>query len=117
MDVQCRLISNGASSQFCLESELCQHAWFPHMTAQEAEQVLKGKPTYTYLLRKSQRNLRKYDISFVNANGKVQHDTFTLVNPKLGIFLNGHGSHLGKLAKVVRDMMHCEKHQGSPFTR
>ena len=103
-------------SVFCLESELCRHAWFPKMSAEEAEVALKSRPAYTYLLRKSQANLRKYDISYVTQDGSICHDTFTLVNPKLGVFLNGQGSHLGKLEKVVRDMMHCDKHLGQPLS-
>lgn len=117
MEMQSRREKCDVPSHFNLESELRKHAWFPTMTAAEAEHALSGKITYTYLLRKNQANLRKYDISYVEVNGLVRHDTFTLVNPKLGIFLNGNGSHLGKLAKVVRDMMHCERHQGQPVTQ
>lgn len=107
--------STAPVSRFCLEKELSKHGWFPNLTADAAQEMLYGKPAYTYLLRKSQSNLRKYDISYVDGNGLVRHDTFTLVNPKLGIFLNGNCSHLGKLEKVVRDMMHCNKHQGQPL--
>lgn len=103
-------------SGFNLEKEFCNHAWFPKMTAEEAKALLKGQSAYTYILRKNQENSRKYDISYVNQYGSVCHDTFTLVNPKLGIFLNGQHAHLGKLEKVIRDMMHCERHLGKPFS-
>ena len=115
MEMQSKTEQTRKPNLYILEDELCKHAWFPKMTAHDAEAVLKNMPTYTYLLRKSQSNLRKYDISYVDQKGTICHDTFTLINPKLGIFLNGQNSHLGKLEKVIRDMMHCEQHQGQPL--
>ena len=117
MEIQPRENTKGTAGRFNVVKDLYKRAWFPWMTASEAEQALSGKPPLTYLLRKNQTSLRKYEISYVDTNGLVHHDTFTLVNPKLGIFLNAIDSHLGKLAKVVRDMMHCERHQGQPLTQ
>ena len=99
---------------FDVDQELNQHGWRPFLSAMDAEKALEGKAPYTYLLRRS--SIRgKFEISFVKANGSISHDLFTLIDPKYGIWRNGHFSHVGTLAKVIRDMMHCEMHVGQPL--
>ena len=101
-------------TQFNLNDELNKHAWRPYMDADEATKALQGKPAYTYLLRTSLIR-GKFEISFVQTDGSIKHDQFSLVNPRYGIWRNGQGSHLGTLAKVIRDMMHCQMHIGQPL--
>lgn len=103
------------SSAFEVNEELRKHAWYPSINILQAQDLLSGKPAYTYLIRPSDIG-RGFSISFVQKNGTVKHDNFTLINPKLGIWLNGHPSHVGKLAKVIRDMMHCSIDQGQPLS-
>jgi hypothetical protein len=96
---------------FDVNAELKKHCWKPNMVAIEAEQVLKDQKPLTYLLRPSELG-RGFAISFVQRNGFVKHDYFTLLDPKLGMWRNGHGSHSGVLDKVIRDMMDCEITEG-----
>jgi len=91
---------------FYLDVELKKHAWHPYMNALEAEALLSGHPTFTYLTRPSDLG-RGFALSFVNPKGHIEHHYFTLINPKYGIFRNAHPSHVGKLEKVIRDMMDC----------
>ncbi|NGX37387.1 MAG: hypothetical protein K1000chlam2_00541 [Chlamydiae bacterium] len=100
--------------QFDMNVELSKHAWRPGMGHHSAKLALKGKSMYTYLLRKGAiRN--KFEISFVDRDGLIQQDVFTLIDSKYGIWRNGHTSHLGKLHKVIRDMMDCAMHEGQPL--
>jgi len=101
-------------SGYQLESELYQHAWRPGINETQAEKLLEGSSVYTYLLRPSVIG-RKFAISFVQLNGKVKHDTFTLVDPKYGIWRNGMEHHVGTLPKVIRDMMDCGFDKGAPL--
>ena len=102
------------SVQFDLDAELSKHAWRPNMDYDSAEDVLKGKSAYTYLLRRSMQR-GKFEISFIRPDGGIYHDQFTLINPKMGIWRNGHYSHIGNLHKVIRDMMDCAMHEGQPL--
>ena len=102
------------SVHFDLNAELSKHAWRPDMDSVSAENILKGKSTYTYLLRRSPVK-GKFEISFIQPGGHIRHDRFTLINPKYGIWMNGYTSHVGKLHKVIRDMMVCALHEGQPL--
>jgi hypothetical protein len=77
------------------------------MTAVEAEQVLVNKPPFTYVTRPRETE-RGFMISFVNRNGCVEHQPFTLIDNKHGIWRNCGPSNVGKLQKVICDMMQCE---------
>jgi len=105
---------SSTSTPFILESALKRNGWQPRMPLLDAEVALEGKPAFTYLLRPSDIG-RGFAIAFVQRNGHVKHDYFRLINPKYGIFINGLPSHVGQLEKVVRDMMHCEMHEGAPL--
>lgn len=87
-------------------AELKKHAWRQDMTIVEAEEVLAGKPSYTYVTipRSSERG---YLISFVNLNGSIEHHPFTLIDSTHGIWRNSHPQHVGSLSKVICDMMEC----------
>ncbi|NGX46009.1 MAG: hypothetical protein K940chlam2_01190 [Chlamydiae bacterium] len=102
------------NASFVLEDALDRNGWQPQMTLLNAELALKGKPTYTYLLRPSEIG-RGFAIAFVELSGSVKHDYFRLINPKYGIFRQGMPTHVGQLEKVIRDMMHCQMHEGAPL--
>ncbi|MDN3505911.1 MAG: SH2 domain-containing protein [Simkaniaceae bacterium] len=97
------------SEKFNLDATLSNNAWHPNVNSCQAEQILANQPTYTYLLRPN-IDARSFSISFVQKNGKVIHDNFTLIDPLYGIWRNGMCHHVGKLEKVICDMMEC-----SPF--
>jgi len=97
-----------------VNAELAKHSWRPGMDALEAEALLAGKSPYTYLLRPSIIN-RKFVISFVRPNGTIEHDTFSLIDAKRGIWRNAYWHHVGTLEKVVRDMMDCDFSEGTPL--
>jgi hypothetical protein len=99
---------------FSLEETLKRNSWQPKMSLLDAELALEGKPAYTYLLRPSDIG-RGFAIAFVQKNRHIKHDYFRLINPMYGIFINGWPSHVGQLEKVIRDMMHCEMHEGAPL--
>jgi|GEM_PF-3395648 len=95
--------------KFDLDATLTNNAWRPNADTCQAEKILSGRAAYTYLLRPNTEG-RGFSISFVQPNGAVKHDNFTLIDPKYGIWRNGQISHVGKLEKVICDMMEC-----SPF--
>lgn len=97
------------SEKFNLDATLSNNAWRSNVDSCQAEKILIGKSAYTYLLRPSAVG-RGFSISFVQPNGIVKHDNFTLIDPVYGIWRNGQISHVGKLEKVICDMMEC-----SPF--
>lgn len=102
-------------SKFDAETELKKHSWHPYMkSALEAEQVLSGKPAFTHLIRPCDYD-RGFMISFVNKDGDVAHDHFSLIDPLYGIWRNAMPSHVGKLEKVLRDMMDCALFEGQPL--
>lgn len=106
--------SKKLNGYFDLGKELNNHAWMPYMDSLQAEKILAGKPIYTYLLRPSEFK-RGFAISFIQKNGQVKHDHFTLIDPKYGIWRNGGHHHVGILAKVIRDMMDCSMEEGQPL--
>lgn len=96
-------ISNGS---FDVSADLSKNGWRPNADPIQAEELLSDKPVYTYILRPNAAR-RGFSISFVQSNGMVKHDNFTLIDPIFGIWRNGQGSHVGKLEKVICDMMDC----------
>ncbi len=96
-------------------AELVKHAWFPKMNAVEAEAMLQGQSTYTYLVRPHDTR-RGFAISFVHPEGHVSHDFFTVLDPKYGIWRNCSPAHVGQLEKVLRDMMNCGWDEGTPIS-
>ncbi|NGX58966.1 MAG: hypothetical protein KR126chlam3_00108 [Chlamydiae bacterium] len=91
---------------FDVNAALRKNAWCPNLDPCKAEELLYSKPVYTYLLRPNMIG-RGFSISFVHPNGTIHHDNFTLIDPRYGIWHNGNGSHVGKLEKVLCDMMEC----------
>ncbi|MBS0629945.1 MAG: hypothetical protein JSS30_06985 [Verrucomicrobia bacterium] len=94
------------SSNFDAGAELRKHAWHPEMTIIEAEAALANKPVYTYVTRLREGE-RGFAITFVNAHGKIEHQPFTLLDTKRGIWRNCGPLHIGSLGKVICDMMRC----------
>ena len=91
---------------FDLQSSLKNNGWRSNVNPSQAEEILAGKPVYTYLIRPNIEG-RGFSISFVQPNGQVKHDHFKLVDPIYGIWRNGMIHHVGKLEKVICDMMEC----------
>lgn len=91
-------------STYDVEKDLRQHNWHPYMNAMDAVVALKGQPPFSYILRPSEHG-RGFAISFVQKNGHVAHDYFSLLNPKFGIWRNLAPHHVGSLDKVIQDMM------------
>lgn len=101
-------------SSFDPDAELRKHAWHPLINAVEAEALLNGKPAFTYLTRPCDYD-RGFMVSFVNKSGDVCHDHFSLADAKYGIWRNTAPHHVGKLEKVLRDMMDCALFEGQPL--
>ena len=101
-------------AHFNIDAELRKHSWMLEMSLLQAEVALRNQKPFTYLLRPGELG-RKFAISFVQANGYVKHDYFTIIDPKIGMWRNGVSSHVGSLYKVIRDMMDCEMHEGQPL--
>ncbi|NGX48119.1 MAG: hypothetical protein K1000chlam3_01509 [Chlamydiae bacterium] len=97
---------NEEKTSFDLEAALKKNAWRPYIEAREAEKILSDKLSFTYLLRPNVMG-RSFSISFIQPSGAIKHDNFTLIDPIYGIWRNGGHSHVGKLEKVICDMMEC----------
>ncbi len=98
--------SHHKSTDFDIDFALKKNAWFPNLDPHQAEKLLVGKSVYTYLLRPNVIG-RGFSISFIHPNGTIHHDNFTLIDPRYGIWRNAAHSHVGKLEKVICDMMEC----------
>lgn len=92
---------------FDAEAELKKHSWHPRMTAIEAVEALENQPPYTYVTRPRETE-RGFFISFVNPKGFIEHQNFSLIDSKHGIWRNCSPEHVGSLQKVICDMMDCE---------
>jgi len=90
---------------FDLREELCKHGWKGEMTIQEAEQMLGGKPVFSYLVRLGEEK-RKFTLSFVAVDSTVRHVHFVLVDWANGIFQNG-GPFKGSLGELICYKMNC----------
>ncbi|NGX58965.1 MAG: hypothetical protein KR126chlam3_00107 [Chlamydiae bacterium] len=91
---------------FDVNAALKKNGWFSNLDPHQAETLLADKPVFTYLLRPNVVG-RGFSISFVHTNGAVHHNNFTLIDPKYGIWRNCSHFHVGKLEKVICDMMKC----------
>lgn len=87
---------------------------FRNVNEVEAEGMLAGKAPYTYLVRPNPF-ARAFFISFVQPNGMVKHDHFSLLAPIYGIWRNGQSHHVGKLEKVICDMLNCAPYELKPL--
>ncbi len=104
-----------SSSSFNKDAELKKHAWHSHATLLDAEKILSGKPSYTYITRPGDAGERGFAISFVNRDGNIAHLPFYLICPKNGIWRNCFICHVGRLEKVISDMMGCDLHERLPL--
>jgi hypothetical protein len=93
--------------EFVAQDVLKANGWRPQIETLEAEKLLKGKPTFTYLTRPNQEG-RGFYVSFVAPSGRVEHHVFSLIDAKYGIWRNYLQHHVGKLEKVLCDSMGCE---------
>ncbi|NGX27245.1 MAG: hypothetical protein K940chlam6_01178 [Chlamydiae bacterium] len=101
--------TNERSVGFDINAVLKKNAWRFDVDLCQAEKILSGKPSFTYLLRPNIIG-RGFSISFIQQDGTIKHDNFILIDPIYGIWRNGQIYHVGKLEKVICDMMEC-----SPF--
>lgn len=104
---------NQSTSHFDVDATLKKNG-FRHIDAIEAEKMLSGKAPYTYLVRPNPAD-RSFFVSFVQPNGSVKHDHFSLLDPIYGIWRNYQPHHVGKLEKVICDMLECEPSQLKPL--
>lgn len=99
---------------FDINATLNKNGWRPNADSLQSESLLSGQPSHTYILRPNMAR-RGFAISFVQPNGSVKHDSFTLIDPIYGIWRNGGNDHVGKLEKVICDMMDCTPYDLKPL--
>ena len=88
-------------------------AWHESVSSLEAEMLLRGKGSFTYLLRRGEEE-QAYYISFVKEDGGIKHQRFTLEYDRKGWFYKN-GQVTGTLPEIVDEtieglipqMMHC----------
>lgn len=112
---QCLETTSSSFSKFDIETALKTNGWLPNCDSAKAEDLLLGKSPGTYLIT-SQRGIHKFELHFVNQQGMIIKDFFRLVDPIHGIWRNGHAKHVGKLEKVLCDMMECNPIHLKPFS-
>lgn len=93
-------------------------AWHKSVDAKQAEALLKGNASFTYLLRKGEEE-RSYFITFVKKDQVIKHQRFTLEHSqepglKGWYYRNGMGYSGGPteissvdLEDLIPQMMHC----------
>lgn len=101
--------------RFDVNTALRRNGFRHDLDALEAEKMLSDKPVYTYVLRPNSLH-RGFAISFVQKNGSIKHDHFTLIDHIYGIWRNGQFHHVGKLEKVICDMMECSVYDLKPLS-
>lgn len=111
MKAQLELLLQSAVD-FNLKEEFCKHGWKGHLSSHNAEQILKGKSPFSYLIRLGEEK-SKFTLSYVRADGAIQHVHFVLVDWVYGIFQNG-GPFKATLDVLIRYKMNCTESQACP---
>jgi hypothetical protein len=88
-------------------------AWHGDVDAKQAESVLEGKDSFTYLLRTGEEE-NAYFITFVKEDLSIKHQRFTLEYDRKGwYYKNGGPPGISEivsetLERLIPQMMHCE---------
>lgn len=88
-------------------------AWCKSIDAKEAEVLLQGRDSLTYLLRKGEEE-KAYFITFVKEDGSIKHQRFTLEFDRKGWYYKNGGIPNSPteivdetLEGLIPQMMHC----------
>lgn len=98
---------------FNIHATLNKHGWKGQLSLEEAENLLKGKPAYRYLIRIGEQK-DKFTLTFVGADGEIKNDIFVLRDWVNGIFANGQPCHVGPLEVLIPLKMDCNPSQAIP---
>jgi hypothetical protein len=92
-------------------------AWQGDISELSSEKLLKGQPSFTYLLRQGENE--HYCISFVKPGGSIEHYGFILeVNQKGYYFRNGVTSGPKEVINdLISVVMHCNPDECIPLIR
>lgn len=88
-------------------------AWKGNVNAEQAEALLEGRDSFTYLLRKGEGE-NAYLITFVKEDASIKHQGFTLEFDRKGWYYKN-GSYCNSPTEIVSEsleelipqMMHC----------
>jgi|GEM_PF-1470961 len=95
-------------------------AWNEKLLEKDAENIMKDKEPYTFILRKGE-NKNSYFISYVKEDLSIKHQGFVLeLNRKGWFYRNGVTSGLAEiletdLYKLIPQMMHCDQSACKPL--
>lgn len=93
-----------------MEKELFSHpVWYNHLTGTDCEDLLRGKPSFSYLFRSGEERFHYY-LSFVlEAPFLFKHQPFTIAmeesQPGWG-YRNGHGRWAPTLEGLIFSIIH-----------
>lgn len=89
-------------------------AWKKSIDKTQVESLLEGKKTLSYLLRAGEKE-RVYYISFVQKDGSIKHQQFTLENDRKGWYYKNGANEQDpadivseNLEELIPKMMHCD---------
>ncbi len=93
-----------------LEQEILTHpAWHEHLLGVQCEALLKGKPTFSYVLRSGEARLHYYLSFVVEAPFIYKHQPFTVAfRDSMGGwgYRNGHVNWASKLEDLIPLIIH-----------
>ncbi len=116
-------IGNISSNAFALvqekEEQMHTHpTWQGGISESTAEQLLKEQPRLTYLLRQGEKK-HSYFISFIQQDGSIKHQIFTLELDNIGWFYRNTVDHgpSTDFKVLIPLVMHCETDECIPLVR
>lgn len=115
------LAENVSNLEFTIEGSIQQSAcWYDDVTGLDAEDVLKGKKAYTYLLRAGEK-AHNYYVSFVEPSGFIKHQPIAIKYFGDAWFCRNwldHGPYtIECIQDIVHRLMHCEKEEAQPLNK
>ncbi len=112
-----------ALDQSIFQDILFHPSWLGEIAGISAEKMLRGKAPFSYVLRQGEKSLAKdvshFYVTFVDAQGAVRHQPFTITLAQEGWYYEQGGSggpFIGvPISDVVHMIIHGDKDQCKPF--
>ncbi len=106
---------------FVIEESIQNHmAWCTNVTGLESEDLLKGHPTFTYILRVGEKPSNYY-VSFLQPDGLVKHQPF-VIRYLDGAWYYRNYKTAGPFENqtiddIVHMIMHCDRSECRPLAK
>lgn len=108
-------------ADFVIEKSILSHpAWCRDITGLESEDLLKGKKTYSYLLRAGEK-ISHYYLSFVDKDLLIRHQPFAIIYTGTTWYCRQGIPHGPFITQTIEDLvhriMHCNPEDCTPVMK